>query len=220
MVPADETLKPLVEALHISAQKLDRLQKIEQDLADQSQQAAYKLEQVHNYLQRLREQIAEQEQHNEHIQRAINTQRLLAEYSQELSREKISLLEKALSTRFNELCHKESLLDAVKIEPESFKITLYRRQQAFARSQLSAGEKQLMAVAIMWALREVSGIPMPVIIDTPLGRLDMQHRLNMIQDYFPHASHQVILLATDAEIDETMFNTLRPAISHDHHLGY
>jgi DNA sulfur modification protein DndD len=57
----------------------------------------------------------------------------------------------------------------------------------------------------MWALKEASGAPMPVIVDTPLGRLDSDHRLSVVQNYFPRASHQVVLLATDAEVDDQIW---------------
>src|SRR5690606_32167011 len=62
--------------------------------------------------------------------------------------------------------------------------------------------------------REVSGIPLPIIVDTPLGRLDSDHRLSMLQTFFPQASHQVILLATDTEVDQSALAELTPAISH------
>jgi DNA sulfur modification protein DndD len=61
---------------------------------------------------------------------------------------------------------------------------------------------------------------MPVIIDTPLGRLDSDHRLKMVQDYFPRASHQVVLLATDTELDTQMLSVLAPAVSRVYQLTY
>ena len=82
------------------------------------------------------------------------------------------------------------------------------------------GEKQLFAISTIWALREVSGVPMPVIIDTPLGRLDGDHRSNMVQKYLPRASHQVMLLATDTEVDEELLDELNPALSHAYRLNY
>ena len=74
-----------------------------------------------------------------------------------------------------------------------------------------------MATATVWALREVSNAPMPVILDTPLGRLDSDHRLSMLE-YFAQASHQVILLATDTEIDGDLEAQLEPVISRSYNL--
>lgn len=220
LVPADETLKPLVEALHQHNQELGRLQQTDQDLAEQIRRVEYELEQTHYELRRVRQQIAEKEHHNQRIQLATKAQLVLEEYVRKLAQEKTALFEKALTARFNELCRKESLIDAVKIDPESYEITIYRQRQPLERNHLSAGEKQLLAVAIMWALREVSGVPIPIIIDTPLGRLDSDHRLSMVQDYFPRASHQVVVFATDVEIDDQMLSKLIPAVSRIYQLDY
>lgn len=220
MVPADETLEPLVETLNSLNQKLGALQKEDEDLREQLRRLDYKLEQVNHQLRRIRQEIMGQEKGNQRIQLAAKTQLVLERYTTELIREKIAILERSLIGRFNDLCRKEAFIDVARIDPDDFTITLYRAGQPFERSQLSAGEKQLLAVATMWALREVSGVPMPVIIDTPLGRLDSDHRLSMVQNYFPRASRQVILMVTDTEIDNQMLSRLNPAISHVYYLDY
>jgi DNA sulfur modification protein DndD len=220
LVPSDEALRPLVEELHGYNQKFGKLQMADEDLAEQIRRVEYELEQTRHRLRQLRQQLAQREHHDQRIQLATRTQLVLEDYVQELGQEKVGLLEKAMLRRFNDLSRKESLVDAVKIDPDTYESTLYRRHQPFERSQLSAGEKQILAMATIWALREVSRIPMPVIIDTPLGRLDSDHRLSMVQDYFPRASHQVVLLATDTEIDSQMVSRLAPAISRIYYLTY
>ena len=60
----------------------------------------------------------------------------------------------------------------------------------------------MLAVAILWGLAKASKSAAPTIIDTPLGRLDSEHRLNLVEQYFPSASNQVILLSTDEEINK------------------
>jgi len=64
------------------------------------------------------------------------------------------------------------------------------------------------------------GSPFPIVIDTPLGRLDSDHRANLVQNYFPYISHQVILFSTDTEVDQEYFEALKPHISHAYHLEY
>ena len=66
-----------------------------------------------------------------------------------------------------------------------------------------------MAVAYLWALSLASGRNLPVVIDTPLSRMDSEHRAALVERYFPHASHQVILLSTDTEIDEAHYAQLK-----------
>ena len=70
------------------------------------------------------------------------------------------------------------------------------------------------------ALARTSGRRLPVVIDTPLGRLDSQHRSNLVTNYFPRASHQVILLSTDVEVDQAFFRALSPQVSHAFEIRY
>lgn len=85
---------------------------------------------------------------------------------------------------------------------------------------MSAGEKQIYAISILEALARTSGRNLPIIIDTPLGRLDSKHRINLIRHYFPYASHQVIILSTDTEVDESFYQELNKYISHAYKLEY
>jgi len=220
LVPADETLKPMVEVLQQLNRELGSLQKTTADLEEEIGSLDYRLEQMQYQRERLRRQIVEQEQSDQRVQLVGKTQLVLAEYARALQQEKVDLLQQELVARFNSLCRKEDLVDAIEIEPTTFDMTLYRHGYSFDFKQLSAGERQLLAMATMWALKEVSGAPMPVIVDTPLGRLDSDHRSSVVQNYFPRVSHQVILLATDAEVDDEVLDWLSPAISRAYHLGY
>jgi DNA sulfur modification protein DndD len=79
---------------------------------------------------------------------------------------------------------------------------------------MSAGEKQIFAFAILEALGKLSGKVLPVVVDTPLGRLDSKHRDKLVKHYFPEAGEQVILLSTDTEVDEDFFSAMTHEISH------
>ena len=68
----------------------------------------------------------------------------------------------------------------------------------------------MLASAILWTLVELSGVEMPVIIDTPLGRLDSEHRNTLINRYFPFCSSQVAILSTDTEIINNYYKELSP----------
>ena len=109
----------------------------------------------------------------------------------------------------------------IRIDPITFAATLIdRRGSEVPKAALSAGEKQIYAIAMLWALAKTSGRPLPMIIDTPLARLDSEHRSNLVQRYFPAASHQVILLSTDTEIDHELLNELGSNVSHTFRLDY
>ena len=71
-----------------------------------------------------------------------------------------------------------------------------------------------------WGLARASTRPLPSIIDTPMARLDATHRNHLVERYFPNASHQVIILSTDTEVDQDYYETLSPHLSHAYHLDY
>jgi DNA sulfur modification protein DndD len=219
-VPQDLILQPIVETLNTLVEERDELQKKAEEIADEIGTVEFKLERAENHLENVKERLEEEQRENEQVQQALRTQKALRDYAERLKRKKLNILENTLASRFNELCRKETILDEVDIDAETFEVVLHRGHETFGREELSAGEKQLFAIATIWALREVSGVPMPVIIDTPLGRLDDDHRSAMIQTYLPRASHQVMLLATDAEVDEDVLEDLEPALSHTYRLRF
>lgn len=146
---------------------------------------------------------------------------LLKDFSAELTKSKLSDLEGEFFQAFARLARKEDLLLHAKIDPESFDVTLLGEQgQEIPKEELSAGERQIFAVAMLDALAKTSGRNLPVIIDTPLGRLDSYHRKKIVDNYFPNASHQVLVLSTDTEIDHSFFEGLSKNISRSYELVY
>lgn len=120
-----------------------------------------------------------------------------------------------------QLLRKESLITGVTIDPDSHSVELAGPGgRRLAAQELSAGERQLLAVALLWGLARAAGQPLPVIIDTPLGRLDGSHRGHLLTRYFPHASHQVVLLSTDTEIDESAYKQLRQHVGRAYRLEF
>ena len=139
----------------------------------------------------------------------------------EAVRRHLARIEEHVLRSLQQLLRKSDLIGAISIDPETFTVELQRGDGSpLSARQLSAGERQLLAVALLWGLAQASGRPLPIVIDTPLGRLDGQHRTHLIERYFPHASHQVILLSTDQEIDETAWQRLKPAIGHSYYLNH
>lgn len=152
---------------------------------------------------------------------ASATQGLLKEFSGELKNRKLHQLEKEFEKAFAQLARKEDILARATIDPHTFDVSLIgRNNKVIQKKQLSAGEKQIYAIAMLQALARTSGRKLPMIIDTPLGRLDSPHRNKLIYHYLPTASHQVIVLSTDTEVDKHFYNELSPHISHAFHISY
>ena len=134
---------------------------------------------------------------------------------------KIEQLEHEFTEAFQALARKDDLVASARIDTRNFTVKLLNREgRELQKAQLSAGEKQIYAIAMLEALARTSGRRLPVVIDTPLGRLDSHHRANLVTNYFPRASHQVILLSTDVEVDESFYRELSPNISHAFEIRY
>ncbi|MDV6304464.1 MULTISPECIES: DNA sulfur modification protein DndD [Rhodococcus] len=119
------------------------------------------------------------------------------------------------------LLRKESLVASVNIDPDTYTVELEGRDgNVLPANQMSAGERQLLAVSLLWGLARASGQPLPVVVDTPLGRLDGSHRGHLVDRYFPYASHQVILLSTDTEIDEITYARIKKFVGRAYRLDF
>ncbi|MCC3454900.1 DNA sulfur modification protein DndD [Microcoleus sp. PH2017_08_TRC_O_A] len=154
------------------------------------------------------------------IAKAQNTLKL---FKEKLTLKKLNKLEIEITDCFRYLLHKSDLVHRVAIDTDTFSLSIYDPEgKPVPKHRLSAGEKQLLAIAFLWGLARVSGRQLPVAIDTPLGRLDSSHRNNLVERYFPSASHQVILLSTDTEISQTEYDKLQEleAIAHSYLLNY
>lgn len=142
-------------------------------------------------------------------------QEFLIRFKEKVTLHYITALEEQIKNCFHKLMHKKGFIKSVKIDSESFCLSLlHTNGEIIEPESLSAGERQLLATAIFWALTIESGIEAPVIIDTPLGRLDSQHRKNIVENYFPGAGKQVILLSTDQEITGNFISYLKPKMSY------
>jgi DNA sulfur modification protein DndD len=152
---------------------------------------------------------------------AGRVRKTLRSYRAALLEKHLSKIEAAVLDSFRQLLRKQNLVSDLRLDPGTFALTLFDRDgQPLPSERLSAGERQLLAVALLWGLARVSGKSLPAVIDTPLGRLDGSHRDLLIERYFPVASHQVILLSTDKEIDPELLRQLEPSIGRRYELTH
>ena len=122
-------------------------------------------------------------------------------------------IEKQLSDRFKEFASRRGLVKGLSLD-EDFNIRAKGKDgRSIAMESLSHGIRQLVATAFVWSITEVYRFRLPLIIDTPLARIDRQNQENILTRYYPAAADQVILLATDSEIDDRKFGLIRDRIA-------
>ena len=142
-------------------------------------------------------------------------------YTVELQKRKTDILGATITQCYKQLANKKNLIERIVMDPSTLDIIyLDNKNNEVSKASLSAGEKQLMVIAILWALAICSKKKLPVIIDTPLSRLDSMHRTSLVKTYFPNASEQTIILSTDSEIDHNYYDMMKEAIGDEFTLSY
>ncbi|CAI7992249.1 hypothetical protein GBAR_LOCUS949 [Geodia barretti] len=150
-----------------------------------------------------------------------NVQLVLEEFVEKLKIKKIRLLEEYLLDALHTLLHKTNFIEKVVVNPDTFEITLFRKNNdLLPKDLLSEGEKQMFATSVLWALAKTSSRPLPFMIDTPLARLDEGHRTNIVEKFLPFASHQVLLFSTDKEIEYEHYKKLEPYLMRSYAMEY
>ena len=147
--------------------------------------------------------------------------RIVDAYTIELQKRKTGTLGKTITECYKKLANKKNLIQEIVMNPETLDMQyLDEKGNVVSKDSLSAGEKQLMVIAILWALALCSKKKLPVIIDTPLSRLDSQHRASIISTYFTNASDQTIILSTDTEIDHNYYDMMKESVGDEFTLIY
>ena len=152
---------------------------------------------------------------------AARTRETMKEFLRQATTAKIHRLSTLITESFRFLLRKKTLVQQIHIDPESFAVRIFDDNgHAIPKRRLSEGEKQIFAISVLWGLARASARSLPAIIDTPMARLDVKHRNHLVQRYFPNASHQVVILSTDTEVDRRYYDELAPYISRAYHLNY
>lgn len=155
------------------------------------------------------------------IQRSKDIAVLLGKFRSAMLEKYVGRIEAYITESFKRLLHKESLVDVIRIDKSNYEISLISKGGLIVNpDKLSAGERQLLGVSMLWGLAKAAARPLPSVVDTPLGRLDSSHRENLIERYFPDASHQVILLSTDEEIYGDYYEKIKPFVSRSYTIVY
>jgi DNA sulfur modification protein DndD len=223
--PDEESLRGVAAELKEAAGELaglnQQVERVEKQLAVLRGEFA----EIETVLKRLRRKVVDEQIRSEEEGRVASllqrTQDTMQRFLQLATSRKIDRLSELVTDSFRFLLRKKTLVERVLIAPETFAITLVdNRGNLVSKDRLSEGEKQIFAISVLWGLSRASARPLPAIIDTPMARLDVEHRNQLVDRYFPNASHQVIILSTDTEIERTYFDQLRPVVARSYHLNY
>jgi DNA sulfur modification protein DndD len=201
-VPDDEALAPLIEELQETERGRGELAGEKQRLDEESRQAEHELKSAERELRKVEDETTKASKGIESAELALRTVELLRHYGERTELRRLEQIELDAARYFNRLSRKGELLSRITIDRDTFRVRVVRWDSTeLPKERLSAGEKQLLAIAILWSLAQASQRPLPVVVDTPLARLDLEHRRRLLTEYLPNVSHQVVVLSTDTEVD-------------------
>lgn len=205
---AQDILDKKSNTLNQLSTKQHELERVEAEIMVLNQE----ITNIKNTIDRLESSLEISKDIQKELEEVESYQSLIKEFMNEARGRRANLLSKKTSDVIKKLAHKEDLISKVKIDEKTYSINLLDSKNNKV-SRMSAGESEIFALSLLQALGEVSNRKLPVVIDTPLGRLDYSHRQSIVTNYFHNVSEQVFILSTDTEIDHSLFKELQPYVN-------
>lgn len=224
-IPAEEQIGGILKALHDRSKTASSS---EAHLAGITQ----RVEEVQSHLSHVRVRLnaAQERLGTEFRDRSLEAKSLdaagrarktLMVFKERLLASKAQWLSEMITTEFQNLLRKRNLVAKVLVDPITYRVSIEDgKQQELPMDRLSAGERQLLAIAVLSALIKERKGRFPVVVDTPLARLDQQHRSALIKRFFATVSHQVVVLSTDQEVDGLAYEALKPFTNAEYTLDF
>ncbi len=142
-------------------------------------------------------------------------------YIEKMTELKANYIKEEFSNMLTKLFRKKDEFGKIEFDIRSYTVKLYSDQmQEISIQDRSAGEMQMISSALIWALTKASDLSLPMVIDTPLGRLDSFHRNHLINHYYKELSEQVIILSTDTEITKDYVDFMKEHSHKQYMLDY
>lgn len=218
--PDEKTLEPIFRRLSSLQATLTKLEMERSKILEQIEELERERSQVERQISRIKASLRERKSTERRAELATKVLAVFASHKKKLVDLKMRQLESALLEKFGVLLWKENRFTGCHIDRETFEPYLLEGRRVVPKSELSAGEKQLFATALLWSLVSVSGRRVPLVIDTPLARLDRIHRSKVAGIFFPRVSHQTVILATDTEVTEEVRKAMEHAIAKEYSLEF
>lgn len=170
-------------------------------------------EEVKRVIKSLEKQANDASKADNRLRIAVALRETFKDYRQRRREAKREEIEEALNKHFETLMSGHSLIAEIKVDEDFYLSFKDKNEETVGSGSISHGMRQLAVTALLWALKDVSARPLPVIVDTPLARIDRENQENLLTHYYPNAAEQVIMLATDSEVDDRKYELARSQLN-------
>lgn len=224
-IPAEEQISGILRALQEHTKVASSAEARLADLTRQIEEAHSQQNHVRIRLnaaqERLGTEFRDLSLEAKSLEASARARQTLIVFKERLLASKAQWLSEVITTEFRNLLHKRNLIATVLVDPVTYKVSIENgKHQELPMDRLSAGERQLLAISVLSALIKERKGRFPVVVDTPLARLDQQHRSALIKRFFATVSHQVVVLSTDQEVDGVAYETLKPFTNAEYSLDF
>jgi DNA sulfur modification protein DndD len=224
-IPAEEQISDILSMLQerskVASAAEVQLAALSQQLDEAQSNLAHVRMRLNAAQERLGSEFRDRSMEAKSLEASARTRKVLAVFKDRLLASKAQWLSDMITGEFRNLLRKRNLIASVVVDPTSYQVSIKdSKQQELPMDRLSAGERQLLAISVLSALIKERKGRFPVVVDTPLARLDQHHRSALIKRFFATVSHQVVVLSTDQEVDGAAYEALKPFTNAEYSLDF
>lgn len=224
-IPAEEQIGEILKALQARSKDASAAEAHLAGLTQRIEEAQSHLNHVRTRLnaaqERLGTEFKDRSLEAKSLDASNRARKTLMIFKDRLLASKAQWLSEVITTEFRNLLRKRNLIAKVVVDPKTYRVFIEDgKHQELPMDRLSAGERQLLAISVLSALIKERKGRFPVVVDTPLARLDQQHRSALIKRFFATVSHQVVVLSTDQEVDGLAYEALKPFTNAEYSLDF
>ena len=184
---------------------------LERQLEDQRERLALIRKDIENEATS-KEKSREALQRQRFAEATLNTARGMYENFSDQVREKVA---EELNDEFQSMIWKKNFFKPVQIDDDYRVLVSPKKFDVEWRNALSAGETACLAFAFSLTLSNVAGFSYPMVVDSPLGRLDSEVKefvssvlAKALQSEIDSDGKQILLLMTDSEYNADVADAL------------
>jgi len=214
-------LNSLLQHINQNNHRIGELNLLRQQLLEKHEQDQMEAAQCNNSIEKLQDLIKQTASPNNIVSLVLKVDHVLEDFQHIVVKEKTEKLRQNFLYCFNRVMHKDRFIHDVRFQfrDNNFMIDMVDEfGSKISYNRLSAGEKQVFLLSLTWSLIKTSERQVPVFLDTLLGRLDQDHRENIIHGFLPFVSDQVVILSTDTEIDNYYYKLIKPYLDKEYTL--
>ena len=211
IIQADREKKDLLET------EITKLHILNSQIKHENEDLALEIIKNKKAIDKITERIQVSKQNEKKYRITERLIKKLQKFISNFKEEKKKSLEKQILNGLQTLMHKKGFVDKVEVQiiGEDIDINLLdERGEYINKGNLSKGEQQMYATALLQGLVEESYIKFPVFIDSPMQKFDVDHAHNIVKHFYPEVSEQVILFPLiKKEMSLEEYSLLLPHVS-------